>query len=270
MMRVKYLLTFATLALLATQAPAQTILVERLPDPALVGGGVIGGLFTDRPDDAVSPLARVDFTESVNIGAVTVFTTDLFNDYPVGSSGTAVLNIFVGETLPLFSDTLSGGPFGIASTPVDYVATASGLEITAGGLDITLPAAPYLIGITPILNFAVNGQEFFQDAGANGQTTFLNNPGGALFVPIYGVETINANLIDTPTPFTGMAIRITGPDDDVLKGDVNGDGQVNLLDVAPFVAAVSSGEFIPEADVNCDGVVNLLDISPFVELLSGG
>jgi hypothetical protein len=258
------------LAVLSTPLTAQMVLGERLPDPALIGGGVIGGLFTDRPSDAVSPLARVTFAESVTVGAVTVFTTDLFNDYPVGNSGTAVLNIFVGETLPLGSNTLNGGQFGIASTPVDYVATASGLEITASGLDITLPAAPFLIGITPILNFAANGQEFFQDAGANGQTTFLNNPGGALFIPIYGTETINANIVDTPTPFTGMAIRITGPNDMILKGDVNGDGQVNLLDVAPFVAAVSSGQFIPEADVNCDGAVNLLDVSPFVALLSGG
>ena len=56
----------------------------------------------------------------------------------------------------------------------------------------------------------------------------------------------------------------------VLKGDVNGDGSVDLLDVAPFVDALTSGTFVPAADTNCDGEVNLLDVSPFVELLSGG
>ena len=56
----------------------------------------------------------------------------------------------------------------------------------------------------------------------------------------------------------------------VLIGDVNLDGEVNLLDVAPFVDLVSVGMFQLEADVNEDGSVNLLDVSPFVDLLSGG
>jgi len=90
-----------------------------------------------------------------------------------------------------------------------------------------------------------------------------------LFQPIFGTETINANILDLPTTYTGMAIRITGPATGVLKGDVNMDGFINLLDVAPFVDAISTGEFIPEADVNCDGVVNLLDVEPFIALLGG-
>ena len=54
-----------------------------------------------------------------------------------------------------------------------------------------------------------------------------------------------------------------------LLGDVNGDGIVNLLDIAPFVNLISSGGFLPAADINGDGSVNLLDIGPFVDLLSG-
>jgi hypothetical protein len=54
-----------------------------------------------------------------------------------------------------------------------------------------------------------------------------------------------------------------------VLGDVNGDGVVSLLDVAPFVNAVTNGDFVPEADINRDGVVSLLDVSPFVALLTG-
>lgn len=57
---------------------------------------------------------------------------------------------------------------------------------------------------------------------------------------------------------------------DVLLGDVNLDGVVNLLDVESFVDRVTSGTFQVEADVNQDGSVNLLDVGPFVEILSGG
>jgi hypothetical protein len=264
------LIAFAVL-----EASAQMVVVDRPPSPALLGSGVIGGLFDDQPGSAVSPLTLVTLTETVTVGAVTVYTTNLNGPipgigYPVGGTSQAILNIFIGSTLPLGSNTLSGGPLGLASTTVSYVETANGIEITASGLNIVLPGGlTYLIGITPILNFATNGQEFFLDAGANGQTTFLNNPGGALFIPLFGTETINANILDLPTPYTGMAIRITAPST-VLKGDVNGDGLVNLLDVQPFVAAVASGTFIPEADCNCDGVVNLLDVAPFVAILSGG
>lgn len=54
------------------------------------------------------------------------------------------------------------------------------------------------------------------------------------------------------------------------RGDVNQDGNVDLLDVTPFVTALVDGTFICEADVNEDGTVDLLDVSPFVELLTGG
>ena len=56
---------------------------------------------------------------------------------------------------------------------------------------------------------------------------------------------------------------------DILIGDVNLDGVVNLVDVAPFVDLVLEGEFQAEADTNGDGVVDLSDVQPFVDLLTG-
>ena len=56
---------------------------------------------------------------------------------------------------------------------------------------------------------------------------------------------------------------------DVL-GDINCDGQVNLLDVAPFVDLIVDGGFSKKADFNGDGQVDLLDVGPFVDLLTGG
>lgn len=54
-----------------------------------------------------------------------------------------------------------------------------------------------------------------------------------------------------------------------LLGDMNQDGEVNLLDVAPFVDAISGGNFQAEADINQDGTVDLLDVAPFVDILIG-
>ena len=54
----------------------------------------------------------------------------------------------------------------------------------------------------------------------------------------------------------------------VLRGDVNLDGMVNFLDIAPFISRLAEMENQPEADVNEDGVVNFLDISPFIGVLA--
>ena len=53
-----------------------------------------------------------------------------------------------------------------------------------------------------------------------------------------------------------------------IVGDVNGDQVVNFLDISPFIALLSSGDFQDEADINQDESVNFLDISPFIILLT--
>ena len=53
-----------------------------------------------------------------------------------------------------------------------------------------------------------------------------------------------------------------------VLGDCNQDGAVNFLDIGPFIAIVSSNDFLGQADVNEDGMVNFLDIGPFIALLS--
>ena len=63
-------------------------------------------------------------------------------------------------------------------------------------------------------------------------------------------------------------LRLFAIDREVLNGDVNLDGLVNLLDVGPFIMLLTSGNYQCEADINGDGTVNLLDVGPFIELLS--
>lgn len=54
----------------------------------------------------------------------------------------------------------------------------------------------------------------------------------------------------------------------VLLGDVNLDGVVNFLDIAPFIVLLADGEFQAEADIDQNGSVNFLDIGPFITILS--
>ena len=68
--------------------------------------------------------------------------------------------------------------------------------------------------------------------------------------------------------FTNDTQGIFIADFSVLFGDVNRDGAVNFLDIAPFVSVLSRREFQAEADINEDGEVNFLDIAPFIFFLA--
>ena len=54
----------------------------------------------------------------------------------------------------------------------------------------------------------------------------------------------------------------------ILLGDVNGDGLVNIGDIAPFIDILFGGATpVPEADINGDMMINLGDVASFVSLL---
>ena len=59
-------------------------------------------------------------------------------------------------------------------------------------------------------------------------------------------------------------------DSPFLLGDASLNGEVNFLDIAPFISLLASNTFLDQADVNRDGSVNFLDISPFITLLASG
>lgn len=54
-----------------------------------------------------------------------------------------------------------------------------------------------------------------------------------------------------------------------LLGDVDLNGQVNFLDISPFIKVLANGEFQAEADSDLSGAVNFLDINPFIQILAG-
>ena len=52
-------------------------------------------------------------------------------------------------------------------------------------------------------------------------------------------------------------------------GDIDQNGVVELLDIAPFVDLINNQGFLCEADINEDGAITLLDVAGFVSILSG-
>ncbi len=73
------------------------------------------------------------------------------------------------------------------------------------------------------------------------------------------------------TDFTQTAEYTLGDgDEEPPLGDVNLDGEVNGLDVDPFVDVLLNGPYQLQADMNEDGEVNGLDVDMFVDAVVGG
>ena len=115
-------------------------------------------------------------------------------------------------------------------------------------------------------------------AGFLDQSRWSLSPSFTLFSDNGGLEETviqvsNVALFDTALDADAIAKLGVAGDPipiDILLGDVNCDGDVNLLDVEPFVEVLVSGVFNAKADINQDGVVDLLDVEPFVDILTGG
>ena len=69
------------------------------------------------------------------------------------------------------------------------------------------------------------------------------------------------------TVFNGYA-RLFVSSPPAILGDCNQDGEVNFLDISPFIGILASATFFEQADCNQDETVNFLDIAPFIEILA--
>lgn len=127
--------------------------------------------------------------------------------------------------------------------------------------------------------------------GASTASILAGTPVGKVAVPETGnwqvYETIEASLesaagdydvvlnFDEVGSTSGGALfnlnwlSIVSPEPPALLGDCNEDGFVTFLDIAPFIASLTSGGGCDQADCNQDGFVNFLDIAPFIAILAG-
>ena len=55
----------------------------------------------------------------------------------------------------------------------------------------------------------------------------------------------------------------------VIKGDVNGDGEVNIAEVNVIISAILTGQFSLDVDVNGDGEVNIADANAVIGIILG-
>ena len=64
-----------------------------------------------------------------------------------------------------------------------------------------------------------------------------------------------------------MANPVTGYFTMYLRGDVNGDGEVDVLDITALIDVIMNDGVNPRADVNEDGEINVLDITALIDII---
>ena len=57
--------------------------------------------------------------------------------------------------------------------------------------------------------------------------------------------------------------------EETLKGDVNGDGTVDVADISAVITIMANGNSGDKADVNADGTVDVADISAVITIMAG-
>lgn len=107
---------------------------------------------------------------------------------------------------------------------------------------------------SPVFELNTNGTGRIQNANNFGG---INEESG-LFVDIEVGEEYRVELAFDPIGYSIVP---------QIAGDVNADCTVDLLDIQPFVDALSNVGYDPAADMNGDGEDNLLDVIFFVQAI---
>jgi len=199
------------------------------------------------------------------------------------TSGLTPGSFFLDEQTPPIP--LGGpGPFGTAVVFSFGATTATSIDRFSNA---TAPGQPFLVSFsaqieTPLSEYleivATIGGPQASIGLAEGETVF-NADTLANNVIVYQEGAFGGNLRNsflTSTPTTVFS----DPNGDniiqfvltpkIILGDVNGDLIVNFLDIAPFIQALATADFVEAADVNQDSELNFLDIAPFIQILSAG
>ena len=110
---------------------------------------------------------------------------------------------------------------------------------------------------------ASSGDEVF-DFRNNGPTAIVN-----VYFRTGGGPQAGSELYYDDVYINSAAEDLTDPTaPSALLGDVDLNGVVNFLDIAPFISLLSTGTFQFEADIDGSGVVDFQDIAPFITILT--
>ena len=98
----------------------------------------------------------------------------------------------------------------------------------------------------------------------------IGSVGGTSDIDLTAGKLSDTEAAYIPATWTGDSVEVVP---DVIPGDANGDGEVNVLDLA-FTAMIivglePNGGLHPGADANQDGMVDVLDLAKIARIIAG-
>jgi len=189
----------AAISIEGTEGLPMGVLWDQEPDPA--GFAIIHQEFLDAPPFSVYVVNDIDLPADSEIGSVSVYFTNTQSSWP-GNVTMGILNIF---TAP---NGLGDPTTGIL-VPIDVTDVGGFLEISATGLNIPLAAGQYFIGLSPMADSSMVGQEFHLPSDSfDGFASMYRNPSGAFGLPS-GTVWGDADELQPGYPDASMRITAT-------------------------------------------------------------
>lgn len=190
-----------------------------------------------------------------------IVTLGHFSDWSFFNDTTSIFNYIVADkTDPVQGDKIKlelyhagadmNGSYNTAHTLIDYSPSV------------------YCTPVNDIVSGDVTTWQNVGDAEADGSLVVDTSklaPGEYIFALAGQPGKENPGVICS----TPGGVRVTIHEKPIVKGDINGDGKVNALDVSALYSAIFSGEELDAAvaDINGDGRINVLDVSALYALV---
>ena len=134
----------------------------------------------------------------------------------------------------------------------------SGSDIEIRGSDFVLDGEPLDDNLTFGIPFTITNRDVTLSGVFADGSAFSFDLNSVTFAP-------DEDLFE---PSATLAVTLISEFPQIMLGDCDLDGDVDFLDIPPFIAVLASNGFLAEADCNEDGVVTFLDIPPFIAILS--
>ena len=277
----------------ATSIRIQTFTVNRLDTDEEV-------LFDFRTNGGVNGVANVDPVPDFDPGVagetvivaglgvtivdITAPEYDVTGDLPVetgvilsSAAGDVVAtNISGQEALGINNPSIGNGTFDLIGNGGESSDLNPGETVTITfDQDVQFTAIELeSVGAADIFNVLVDGELVLGTMGDDG---VLDGLGGLTDLTIEaGTEVTFAvdGVLETATGGPATSLRIVTftvdiIESEILLGDVNLDGEIDFLDIVPFINLVTGGGFQAEADIDPNGIIDFLDIVPFINILTG-
>jgi len=239
-------------------------------------------------DGKVNKFSIVDIAEVdkvITFNVVRDFTTSLIEDFeamPVGETqaeqgvqGVYASWNFTGSAVV---DTAQVGfecGHAVAMMNGSNISTADTLTVIPNVVRFTV-YNPTAASALFTLNYSLNGTQWKEPDYASVSAPAGSSAVGTVYLPesdqpIYLRIKQTSGSTDEPCYLDDVTLYYQGPEvPDVIMGDVNGDGEVNIADVTMLIDYLLNSETsinVEAADVKADGEVNIADVTSLIDML---